>query len=64
MDNELKEIVRILNQPHRVTNMLALFRTCEKAAALLQAQAAKIEELDGAAPAVTPKRARRSGAGD
>jgi len=44
LDDETKEIVRILNQPHRVANMMALFRACEKAATIIQDQAAELAQ--------------------
>ena len=47
MNDDVKELIRMLNQPHRVPNMLALMRACEKAATLIQAQAAEIEALKG-----------------
>ena len=43
MDDKTKELVRSLNQPHRVANMLALFKMCEQAATLIQAQVAEID---------------------
>jgi len=45
LDDETKEIVRILNQPHRCPNMMALFRACEKAATILQDQGAELAKL-------------------
>jgi len=51
LTDEQRELVRILNQPHRVHNTLALFRSCEKAATLIQDQDAEIEELKKAKPA-------------
>lgn len=57
-DNQ-RELVRILNQPHRVHNVLALFRSCEKAATLIQEQAAEIDELKKTKPA-PKKRAAKS----
>jgi hypothetical protein len=59
LTEEQRELVRILNQPHRVHNVLALFRSCEKAATLLQEQAAEIDELKKAKPA-PKKRAAKS----
>ena len=59
LTEEQRELVRILNQPHRVHNMLALFRSCEKAATLIQEQAAEIDELKKAKPA-PKKRAAKS----
>ena len=59
LTEEQRELVRILNQPHRVHNVLALFRSCEKAATLIQEQAAEIEELKKAKPA-PKKRAAKS----
>jgi len=59
LTEEQRELVRILNQPHRVHNVLALFRSCEKAATLLQEQAAEIDEMKKAKPA-PKKRAAKS----
>jgi len=59
LTDDQRELVRILNQPHRVHNVLALFRSCEKAATLLQEQAAEIDELKKAKPA-PKKRAAKS----
>jgi hypothetical protein len=59
LTDDQRELVRILNQPHRVHNMLALFRSCEKAATLIQEQAAEIDELKKAKPA-PKKRAAKS----
>jgi hypothetical protein len=59
LTEEQRELVRILNQPHRVHNVLALFRSCEKAATLIQEQAAEIDELKQAKPA-PKKRAAKS----
>jgi hypothetical protein len=59
LTEEQRELVRILNQPHRVHNVLALFRSCEKAATLIQEQAAEIDELKKSKPA-PKKRAAKS----
>ena len=59
LTEEQRELVRILNQPHRVHNVLALFRSCEKAATLIQEQAPEIDELKKAKPA-PKKRAAKS----
>ena len=57
MDDKTKELVRSLNQPHRVANMLALFKMCEQAATIIQAQASEIAALNEKAPAMpAPKR--------
>ena len=55
LDDETKEIVRILNQPHRVANMMALFRACEKAATIIQDQAAELAQTKSK-PAVKAKK--------
>ena len=60
LTEEQRELVRILNQPHRVHNVLALFRSCEKAATLIQEQAAEIDKLKEAKPKPAPKRARNA----
>lgn len=39
LTEEQTELVRLLKNPHRINNNLAMFKTCEKAAAL-------IEEMD------------------
>lgn len=56
LDEDTKELVRVLNQPHRVSNMLALFRFCEKAATIIQDQAAELDKLK-AKPAPKSKKA-------
>jgi hypothetical protein len=58
LTEEQRELVRILNQPHRVHNVLALFRSCEKAATLIQEQAAEIDELKKAKPAPKKRTAK------
>ena len=40
LDDQTKELVRNLNNPHRVVNIMALFKFCEQAAAIIQDQAA------------------------
>jgi hypothetical protein len=52
--------VRILNQPHRVPNMLALFKTCEKAATLIQEQAAELAKLKAQPKAAPRKSAKKA----
>lgn len=59
LTDDQRELVRILNQPHRVHNVLALFWSCEKAATLIQEQAAEIDELKKTKPA-PKKRAAKS----
>lgn len=59
LTDDQRELVRILNQPHRVHNVMALFRSCEKAATLIQEQAAEIDELKKTKPA-PKKRAAKS----
>ena len=49
-DEEFKELIRILTQPHRVQNVFALFKHCEEAAELLQTQRSELEELRLKAP--------------
>lgn len=61
MNDETKELVRMLNQPHRVPNMLALMRACEKAATLIQAQAAEIEALQAAKKPAAKRSAKSEG---
>ena len=58
-DEEFKELIRILTQPHRVQNVFALFKHCEEAAELLQAQRSELQELRLAAPKKEmPKKAK------
>ena len=38
LDDQTKELVRNLNNPHRVTNIMALFKFCEQAATIIQEQ--------------------------
>jgi len=56
-DQEFKELIGIMNQPHRVQNVFALFKHCEKAATLLQQQRGKIKDLEAAAAAKPVKKA-------
>ena len=63
LDDETKEIVRTLNQPHRVLNIMSLFRTCERAATVIQNQAAEIERLTSK-PAAKVKKASSAGSSD
>ena len=49
-DEEFKDLIRILTQPHRVQNVFALFKHCEEAAELLQAQRSELEKLRLASP--------------
>lgn len=58
-DEEFKELIRILTQPHRVQNVFALFKHCEEAAELLQAQRSELEELRLKAP--KPKKEKATG---
>ena len=51
LTEEQRELVRILNQPHRVHNMLALFRSCEKAATLIPEQSHECATLPAPTPA-------------
>jgi len=37
--------VRNLNNPHRVTNIMALFKFCEQAATIIQEQSAQLHQL-------------------
>lgn len=55
-NEEFKELIRILTQPHRVQNVFALFKHCEEAAELLQAQKSELEELRLKTP--KPKKAK------
>ena len=59
-DEEFKDLIRILTQPHRVQNVFALFKHCEEAAELLQAQKHELQELRLAAP--KPKKAKATNA--
>jgi len=58
-DQEFKELIGIMNQPHRVQNVFALFKHCEKAATLLQQQRGKIKDLEAAAAKPAKKAAAK-----
>jgi len=58
-DEEFKDLIRILTQPHRVQNVFALFKHCEEAAELLQAQRSELEALRVATP--KPKKEKATG---
>jgi hypothetical protein len=58
-DTEFKELVRVLNQPHRVANVFALFKHCEKAAALLQEQRDQIKANEASASKPAKKAATK-----
>ena len=45
LDDQTKELVRNLNNPHRVTNIMALFKFCEQAATIIQDQSAQLHQL-------------------
>ena len=64
LDDQTKELVRNLNTPHRVTNIMALFKFCEQAATIIQEQSAQLHQLAAdtlkAQPAKTaPKKAAK-----
>ena len=64
LDDQTKELVRNLNNPHRVTNIMALFKFCEQAATIIQDQSAQLHQLAAdtlkARPAKTaPKKAAK-----
>tara|TARA_R110002153_G_scaffold239455_1_gene393870 strand:- start:297 stop:497 length:201 start_codon:yes stop_codon:yes gene_type:complete len=44
LDDNTKELVRNLNNPHRVVNIMALFKFCERAATIIQDQAAALHQ--------------------
>ena len=44
LDDDTKELVRNLNSPHRVVNTMALFKFCERAATIIQDQAAALHQ--------------------
>jgi hypothetical protein len=62
MEIDTKELVKTLTQPHRVANIMALFKFCEQAATVIQEQQMQIEKLKSQppAPAEKPKRARKA----
>ena len=64
LDYQTKELVRNLNNPHRVTNIMSLFKFCEQAATIIQEQSAQLHQLAAdtlkAQPAKTaPKKAAK-----
>jgi|TARA_B110000977_G_scaffold141698_1_gene179767 hypothetical protein len=44
LDDDTKELVRNLSSPHRVLNPVALFKFCERAATIIQDQAAALHQ--------------------
>ena len=60
MDDDIKELVRNLTQPHRVPNPLAMYRMCEKAAQIIQDQAAELETLKAQPKAAPRKSAKKA----
>lgn|GEM_PF-2408888 len=46
MNDEIKNIVRQLRQPHRVPNPLALFKICEKAADIIESLSVEDKSLE------------------
>jgi hypothetical protein len=64
LDDETKELVRNLNSPHRVTNIMALFKFCEKAATIIQDQAAELhraaaDAIEAQPPKAAPKKSTK-----
>lgn len=61
MDDKTKELVRTLNQPHRVQNIFALFKACEQAATLIQDLTAELHEaVKRNAPEAEPQEAEKA----
>lgn len=50
MNDEIKDIIRQLRQPHRVPNPVALFKICEKAADIIESLSEKPEVKRGRKP--------------
>jgi len=44
LDDDTKDLVRNLSSPHRVLNPVALFKFCERAATIIQDQAAELHQ--------------------
>jgi len=57
LDEQTKELVRNLNNPHRVTNIMALFKFCEQAATIIQDQSAMLHRAAADALEAQPKKA-------
>jgi len=57
LDEQTKELVRNLNNPHRVTNIMALFKFCEQAATIIQDQSAMLHRAAADALETQPKKA-------
>ena len=55
LDDQTKELVRNLNNPHRVVNIMALFKFCEQAATIIQDQAAELHRAAADALEAQPK---------
>ena len=62
LTDEQRELVRILGQPHRVNNIMALYRSCEQASKLIQEQSDALDEL--AKPKPAHKKTRTAPAAD
>ena len=56
LDDQTKELVRNLNNPHRVVNIMALFKFCEQAATIIQDQAAEQHRAAADALEAQPKK--------
>lgn len=56
LDDQTKELVRNLNNPHRVVNIMALFKFCEQAATIIQDQAVELHRAAADALEAQPKK--------
>ncbi len=56
LDEQTKELVRNLNNPHRVVNIMALFKFCEQAATIIQDQSAQLHRAAADALEAQPKK--------
>lgn len=59
LDETTKELVKTLNQAHRVPNLPALFKFCEQAATIIQDQDAELDKLKSAKPAPKARAAKK-----
>jgi|TARA_R110000851_G_C12688986_1_gene524722 hypothetical protein len=59
LDDTTKELVRNLSNPHRVANIMALFKFCERAATIIQDQAGELAKLKAQPEKTAPKKSAK-----
>jgi hypothetical protein len=55
LTDDQTELVRLLNNPHRINNDLAMFKTCEKAAKLITELSQELDKAKAARKSRTAK---------